>query len=330
MTAILCGRSLLPHHPPMSRNKANRRKALVTGAAGYVGRHLTEYLLTRGWNVSGLIRKNSIRRELESLMPEVLLFDCDGTFKSVNEILGESKPDVVFHLVSHISLDHSPDEIDNLFNSNILLGTQLLEAMVANGTRYFINTGSHWQHYKGSSYNPVNLYAATKQAFEDILIYYTEATAIRSLTLKLFNVYGPLDPRNKLFNLFEKAAHNREALAVTEGKQLLDFVYIDDVVRAYEHAANLLPDMPENIHYKSFAVSSGKPVSLRQAARIYENATGDKLKLKWGELPYRKREVMRPWRGRMLPGWKPRVDLAAGIIKICRSGATKKLQKARG
>ena len=68
-------------------------------------------------------------------------------------------------------------------SSNITFGTQLVEAMVANGCYQFVNTGTSWQHYENDEYNPVNLYAATKQAFEDILRYYVETSALRVITL---------------------------------------------------------------------------------------------------------------------------------------------------
>ena len=74
------------------------------------------------------------------------------------------KPDIVhFHWIPRLT------DIKEMINSNIMFGTQILEAMVLHSVPYFVNTGTYWQHFDGKSYNPNSLYAATKQSFQDIL-----------------------------------------------------------------------------------------------------------------------------------------------------------------
>ena len=107
--------------------------------------------------------------------------------------------------------------------------------MVLTSVPYFINTGTYWQHYvrsESSTYSPSCFYAATKQSFQDIIKYYTDSNLIKSITLKLFDTYGPVDLRKDI-TILSEAQQNNNKIAMTSGEQLIDLVYITDVVRAY-------------------------------------------------------------------------------------------------
>ncbi len=238
---------------------------------------------------------------------------------SAAEILRQAKPDMVFHLASCVLVDHSPEDVDRMLRANIDLGTHLLEAMARTGRGNFINTGTFWQHDRTGGYDPVNLYAATKQAFEEILRYYCRAKGIRAVTLKLFDVYGPGDTRDKLFRHLERAVSSGQPLNMTPGRQLVDFVHIDDVVRAYLRAAQLVCCSSRTARGESYAVSSGRQTPLRDVVEIYRRACGKTVPVVWGGRPYRAREVMKPWKGKPLPGWKARVDLAEGIRDMLKA-----------
>ena len=289
------------------------KKAFLTGATGFAGFHLAKKLLEKGWKLQLLVRKNSDASKLKRLAAPFALYPYDGTTEGLVKTMGEASPEVVFHLAACAVLDHEPGDVENLIRSNVLLGCQLLEGMRQAGISYFINAGSFWQHDESETYHPANLYAATKQAFMDILRYYTESSSIRALTLKLFNVYGPEDERDKLFTLWDKAFKTGQPLPMSPGEQLIDFVYIDDATEAFCHAAKLIKSSRPGELRESYAVSSQEPISLKEAARLYQQVTGRNLKLLWGERPYRRREVMVPWKGNPLPGWNPSVDLATGI-----------------
>src|SRR5260221_5420129 len=100
------------------------------------------------------------------------------------------------------------------------------------------------------------------------------------------------------------------------GDQLIDIVYIDDVVSACVTAANRLFDQKVTRHER-FSVSSGAPIRLRDLAELYQQVTGQKLNIVWGQRPNREREVMVPWvQGELVPGWKPLVELEKGIKNL--------------
>lgn len=300
---------------------SNIRVALVTGATGFVGRNLVSRLVREGWQVHIVTRKGSHLPAIPEFS-KVINHTHDGTTEGMIRLVGEAKPNVVFHLASLFLAQHESKDIEPLVLSNVLFGSQLLEAMRVNDVRQIVNTGTSWQHYNNEDYNPVCLYAATKQAFDDILIYYTEATPIKAITLQLFDTYGPNDPRPKLFHLLAKAAKSGETLAMSPGEQLIDIVYIDDVIDAYLSATNLLSTLPRG--HEVFAISSGSPIPLRSLVAVYERVVGVNLLIDWGRRAYRPREVMRPWsRGLQLKDWQPKIRLEEGVLLSKSEGNVK-------
>jgi len=305
------------------KNMINKKKVgLISGASGFIGKYLSQRLLLEGWEVHAIVRPETDINHFMKFSGDRVFCHCfDGTNDKIATIIRDVQPTVVFHLASLFLSSHEFEDITPLISSNIIFSTQLVEAMTQNGIFNLVNTGTSWQHYQNEKYNPVNLYAATKQAFIDILKYYQETTQLKSITLKLFDTYGPHDTRHKLIYLLNKIARTNEVLKMSPGEQLIDLVYIDDVVDAFFLAANYLMNSTESI-FAEYAVTSSKPIRLRELVAIYENVLDKKLNIEWGERPYRQREVMETWNnGNALPGWSPQIGLEMGIEKIQRSEA---------
>jgi nucleoside-diphosphate-sugar epimerase len=290
--------------------------AILTGATGFIGSHLTRRLVSEGWDVHLIVRPTSRLTSLDGVSDGVTIHRHDGSTQGMSDIMGAVRPDIVFHLASLFLAQHRPEDIEPLIQANVLFGTQLVDAMVVHGVHRLVNTGTSWQHFQNAEYSPVCLYAATKQAFEAILQFYVEASSLRVVTLKLFDTYGPRDPRAKLFALLRKAAQGQVPLAMSPGEQSIDLVYIDDVVEAFVMAADrLLRDEVRQL--EEYAVSSGKPIRLQDLVETYGRVTGRTVPVEWGRLPYRPREVMIPWnRGQGLPGWHPKIGLEEGIGRM--------------
>ncbi len=292
--------------------------ALVTGATGFVGSHLVQKLISENWIVHAITRPQSQLHQIEPLSTKMTLHVHDGTGENLLAIVKTVKPTMVFHLASQVLVEHRIQDIAPLLQSNLVFATQLVDAMVATQCYCLINTGTFWQHYDNKEYSPVCLYAATKQAFEVILQFYLETTPLKVVTLKLFDTYGPNDPRPKLFNLLKQAFQNQATLALSPGEQLIDLVHIDDVVAAYCIAAKQLQYQPDSTH-QSYAVSSHNPISLKEVIAIYEQESNTQLPIHWGVKHYRQREVMIPWnQGKWLPGWQPKVNIKTGIKRIIK------------
>jgi nucleoside-diphosphate-sugar epimerase len=287
------------------------RRALITGSTGFVGSHLSLKLVSAGWEVHRLLR---VGLEEPVPAPAAGVWDhlWDGSTDAAMAILAQTRPDAVVHLASLFLAEHSAKDLDALVSANILVGSQVVEAATAAGCRGFVNAGTSWQHFQGAEYDPVCLYAATKQAFEDLLAYYVGARGLRVVTLKLFDTYGPGDRRAKLFAALRNAARGGGPLAMSPGGQLLDLAYIDDVTRAFETAAESVRSGGAGGH-RVYAVSSGERHTLKDVVALYESVTRRHVAVRWGGRSYRDREVMTPWEGPSLPGWRAEVDLRRGI-----------------
>lgn len=289
-------------------------KILITGSTGFIGKNLVKYLLEKKFNIFCLVRENSDISKIDS---RVKVIKYNGKTESLIEIFKENKFEGVVHLASLFLAEHKISDIDNLIVSNVQFGTQLLEACKKAEVKWFINTGTFWQNYENSDYNPINLYAATKEAFENIAKYYTETSDLIFTTIKLNDTFGPNDTRNKVFNLWNKIAKSQEILEMSPGEQIIDISFIEDVVNAYEILINHVNSKDaKNFKNKIFAIKAEERVSLKELAKIFEKATNTKLNIVWGGRDYRQRESMIPWLdGEIIPLWNPQNTLEESITK---------------
>ncbi len=288
----------------------------MTGATGYIGGKLALHLSRQGWIVHVLTRRPEVIKTMMRL-DDTQVHAYDGRRTSLLCALRRSEPTVVFHLASMFVAEHRSDQVDDLINSNILFGTQLIDACAEVGVKNFINTGTAWQHYKSEKYQAVNLYAATKQAYENILDFYSDACKIRTVTLKLFDVYGPNDPRPKVFNILLRALKTRERLELSAGEQLLHLTHVDDVTNAYIQCATKLENITEIGSHARFAIATGDTISIKSLAAQFEEFSGTSLNTVFGVLPYRRREVMMPWRSfEKCSWWAPEIRLEDGIKSL--------------
>lgn len=292
------------------------RVALVTGATGFIGGHLVRSLLADGWETHTIVRPSSNATTLRNVLGSSNVHEHDGSTSGLINIVGSVRPLAVFHLASAVITGYVAADVEPMIRSNVLFGTQLLEAMAVAGVPVIVNTGTISQHYEGREYSPVYLYAATKQAFQDVLQFYCEARGLRAVTLELPDTYGPGDRRSKLLTLLANAARTGETLALTPGEQLLDLLHVDDVVHGYEVAADglLTGKLPSPSRYR---LSSSSLVRLRNVVELYREATGRVVNVVWGGRPYRVREVMEPRSlVPVLPEWKPCISLKDGLAAL--------------
>lgn len=291
------------------------KKAIVTGGTGFVGSNLCRELLKQGWEIAVISKKEFGYNNVSDIKEKLDILEYNDNIFNLINFFKEKKADVVFHLASLFIAEHKPENINDLIESNIKFGTHILEAMKESNTKLLINTGTSWQHYNNEDYNPVCLYAATKEAFEKLIEYYTEAEGIRTITLKLFDTYGENDTRPKLINLLNKFSKEKTELNMSAGEQMLDLVHVSDVVNAFIKAYEYLKEN-KGIKHNKYAVSSNRELRLRDLIGIYEKVTGNKIKVNWGGREYRKREVMRLWRNfKLLPNWECKVKLEEGLKK---------------
>ena len=290
-------------------------KIVITGATGFVGSNLSSFLVEQGHSITAIVRPKS---DLSLIKKQITPAIYDGTFDSLQKIISNAQPELVIHLSSKFIAEHSTADLEPLLEANIRFPLMLLEAMEKFGCRKLLNAGTSWQHFSGPEYDPVCLYAATKQAFEDLLRYYVEAKGFSAVTLKLCDTYGVNDNRKKLFSALFQAVRTSTPLAMSPGNQLINLTYIDDVVSAFTAAIQFT--MSRNFNEgKEFMVRSSETISLRELVSKFEAELGESVPISWGEREYRTREVMRPWLElSSVPGWTARVTLVEGIQKIVK------------
>jgi len=285
----------------------------VTGFTGFIGSNLVKELQKNIDNkISVIVRSKNdfIKFNNDKLICHI----DDGTNKKLIDFFKKSKFDIVIHLASLCVKDHKEEDIYNIINSNILFGTRLLEACALSSVKTFINTGTFWQYYGGNTYNPVNLYSASKEAFESMAKYYCECHDLTFITLYLNDTYGPGDTRNKILNIWNSMENNQE-LMMSPGNQKINILYITDVITGY---LNLISKIKINFFKKSkmykYVLKSNEDITLKQLYLIFEKISGKKLNIVWGGYDYKKRETMKIWNGgQIVPGWKNQISLKNGI-----------------
>ena len=291
-------------------------RAVITGATGYIGSNLATRLLGEQVQVTAIVREGSDTRLLQAQAERLHIARHCGSTDELIDIVSQAAPQVVFHLAAQQAYEHTPSEVEPLCRSNVVLTAQLLEACAFVGGACLINTGSYWQHADCADYQPNSLYAATKQAAQAILAYYCGVRDLRAVTLKLFDVYGPADPREKLFSLLNRAQSRGETLKMSPGEQRLDLVFITDVCDAYLHAADSILAGRMGGHAEAYAVGSTQRHRLKDVVALYQRVSACPVLVQWGGRAYRPGQVMEPWVGEPLPGWSAKVALEEGINRL--------------
>ena len=294
----------------------NRNKIIITGATGFIGSNLVRFLVNKGFDIGIIIRSTSEMDILSDVKKNLKILYYDGNIEQIIQFFEIEKPSIVIHTASNFLSQHNPSDINSLIDSNIKFGTHILEAMRVSGVENLINTGTSWQHYDNEEYNPVCLYAATKEAYQKLIDYYTSAENFKAITLKLFDTYGETDRRLKIINLLDKFSRNGGELEMSYGEQLLNLTHVNNILDAFNIAIQLIHSKEDKGH-QIYSLSSATNHSLKKVVEIFEKATDRRINIVWGAREYRKREVMFPWnKGVPLPGWSERISLEEGLQKF--------------
>ena len=280
-------------------------KFVVTGSTGFIGRSLVMELIGLGHEVVTPLRKSSAA----SAHPSSIVVDVADFDGMVEHFTGSSG---VFHLATMFRGNHLPAEIQPMVESNVTFLALVCEATCRAGVPAFVYTESASQHVEGVDYSPSSLYAATKQAGTDVVRYYARRD-LRTCCLTLFDTLGPGDTRGKLLSLLEQTAAEGGVLQMSPGGQLVDYLFVTDVVAGLMVAMN--KTISGNMENPYFArLSSMAPVPLRHFVEMVEDSIGSPINVDWGAREYREGEMFEAWDWPpVLDGWAPKVSLEAGI-----------------
>ncbi len=286
------------------------RRVLVTGAAGFIGYHLSERLLKQGDEVVGLdnlndyydvkLKEARLARLQKSRAFRFLKTDL-GDRTGVEKIWHEVKPEVVVHLAAQAGVRYSLTHPHAYARSNLEGMLDVLEACRAEKTGNLIFASSSSVYGLNQSMpfsekdnvdHPVSLYAATKKANELMAHSYAHLYGIPCTGLRFFTVYGPWGRPDMAYYKFTQAIlEGKEIELYGEGKMKRDFTYVDDIVEA---VARLIskpavgnqkwegknPDPATSpAPYRIYNIGNNAPVELARFVSAIEAATGKKAKI---------------------------------------------------
>lgn len=288
---------------------------VITGAAGYIGSCLLEKLRAVYGHIGIIIRKTTDISRIKHCLENIDVFYDNGSIDDMADFLKSQSADCVIHLATKYITTHKPEHIYGMMESNLCFGIRILEAMKMSGVSRIIYSRTAWQHYQNEGYNPANLYAATKQAFEDIMKYYTEAEGFHSMILEIYDTYGEFDPRKKVINMLKEHCITGESVCLSPGEQKLDYLYIDDITNGFQQALALIEKQEEKD--VAFALSSDQVYSLKEVVEAFMDIYGNHFSVIWGGFPYKEREIYFPYRKlERLEGWIPQYDLRSGLQRM--------------
>lgn len=292
------------------------KNAVVTGGAGFIGSNLVKMLVENDFNVTVIDVVNFNQTNLETVIDKIDVYEYDGSLNNLLTFFENKQVDVIFHLASYIVGFHKNEDVDVMLDSNIKFGVHLLELMLKNDIKYFINTGTFSQHFSSTEeYIPTNLYAATKQSLTDMIKYYTEVETIQSITLKLFDNYSEEDIRIKLMNLIANNCGKDIETNLTPGEQEMNLTHVEDVCSAFMCAYEYI--LKSSNSYEEFYVYSPVTLTVKETVGLYEKVNGCTLNVNWGGKDYRHMEIMKLGRDyKVLPNWCPKVTLEDGFKRL--------------
>lgn len=297
-------------------------KFLITGASGFIGRHLLIAILSRrGFSVASL---GVVKVGMEGV-EEFIVEDLSQS--NSESIINKVKPDVIIHLAA-AGVNPEDRNIDRLVEVNAVLPSKMVAMAKRCGVRAVLIAGtcSEYQPSNGETMLKENhplevsrLYGATK-ASGDILANATGAELqLPTAVLRIFNVYGPGEAPYRLSSSLLRGLRDGERVPLSQGLQIRDFIYIDDVCEGFIRSAEAMAS--GKMVPGSYNLCTGRPCSVRDFAIQFSRSMGkDDSLLGFGDLALRKDDysilVGDPSKLQEQTDWRAGVGVEEGIRRI--------------
>ncbi len=311
---------------------------LVTGAAGFIGYHLSQRLLLDGAQVFGIDNlndyyavdlKTSRLAQLES-NPNFQFQRLDLSDRNGMETLFESNTfDGVIHLAAQAGVRYSLENPHAYVDSNLVGFLHILEGCRHSKIAHLVYASSSSVYGANKKVpfsvednvdHPVSLYAATKKSNELMAHSYSHLYQIPITGLRFFTVYGPWGrPDMAYFKFVDAIANNKSIDVYNHGKMQRDFTYIDDVVEGIIRVLHQPPNLDTTIPpYKLYNIGNNQPVTLMRFIEVIETAMGkmaDKnfLPMQPGDVPATYADVDALMND---VGFQPKTPIEEGIQKF--------------
>jgi UDP-glucose 4-epimerase len=247
------------------------KKALVTGGAGFIPSHLVDHLLVNGAEVTAM--DNLKDGKLENLAkarnsPSFTFREADLRNKNGLKELVENQ-DFIFHLGGNANVPYSVEHPDYDFHTNVIGTYNILKCCLDCGVKRVIYASTA-AVYGEPEYtpinekhplNPISPYGASKLAGEHLGFAYKATYGLDFIGVRIFNTYGPRQPRYVMYDFIKKLKTNPKRLEVLgTGEQVRDYCHVSDTVKAFLLVAKKGKDV--------YNVAGGNPISIKELAEF--------------------------------------------------------------
>lgn len=283
---------------------ADKVKALVTGAAGFIGAHLCGRLLAEGHRVIGVDHLSdfgdpALKRArlkhfcMHSDFQHCQVDICDR--QALARVFAEQQPQTVVHLAAQAGTRHSVQHPHACIEANVNGFLNVLEECRRHGVRHLVYASSSSVYGAGAALpfalgsdtdQPLSLYGASKKANELMAHAYSHLHRLPVTGLRFFTVYGPWGRPDMALSLFAGKMLAGKAIDLfNQGQHLRDFTYIDDLVEAIVRAlpappaAGAGPGQPSAAPCRLYNIGSSRPVALQDCIDLLQEALGAPAKI---------------------------------------------------
>ena len=287
---------------------------IITGATGFLGRHVLEELANTNLKLLAITRDKS-RARIEPQMADVALVDSHSTSEELGDFFSAIQGSVVLaHLATHYSSAHSATDVEKLVEANIRFPLRLVDALTrAKPGSAIVNISTLFQHFESKSYSPVSLYAATKESFLKLLDFYAETHALKVVDVTIGDTYGVTDTRGKLMSLLISRVGSEKTLNLGSGLQNMSLIHVSDAARAVVKVLQELDQIPSGSVWR-VQVPPTDNILVRDLIAEIERISGKKVSCTFDAARDRWREIYSPIVGlEQLSGYSPKVDLVSGL-----------------
>ena len=279
---------------------------VVTGATGFIGAALLRHLVSAGEQVLAVGGPGS-RCGIDS--PSVKWLSYDENYKVISQLVAAAQPASVIHCVNHYSWRHTVSYIDEAIDANIRFGSLLLGALAETSVQ-FINLSTFFQRQGSTRTEPNSFYAASKQAFADIVHWFGDNSDLQVCDLMLFDTYGPRDRRNRLIPRLLECAATGSTMDIETPSAELNLCFIDDIISGI---ANVLARRTIG----KWSLRAETYVKVSEVVSCVESISGQNVVRKWGGAE--PRVLSRVDAPPTLTGWSPLVTLRNGVEQCWKS-----------
>ncbi len=276
---------------------------LITGGTGFVGSNLLQNYKNKKILI---VSKKKIK--IKNKFVKILYYK---NFSDLILKLNSIKVKNVIHCATHYVKNHKINDIEKIFEANILLGNVLLEYSKKMNVKKFINLSTIWELNYNYSNDYLNLYTLSKKHFSEIINFYSiKNKKIKFYNLYLLDTFGEGDKRNKILNVMKKCLHKNNKILIESENLRMNLLNIKDVVSAIKLVEN-----KNSLKQKNYIVCNTKNFKIKNIINKYNFFNKKKIKYKF--LSTKNIMPKLPNVSR-LPGWKINYSNVSDIINFLK------------